>query len=182
VDEGDILDAKHVNKIACVTCHASPRLGKAIESRSWNKFTKDGAPVTKIRNPGWIPANKWYTGKELGPFPLLKPTELMAKIHPFNVVTFTWFVEKADSPLDDIIPVPEVKAADANNDGETTVEEMRQYDKGKYKEATLLTREFNFSISHSIVPSNKAFTCDHCHGEDAHVINWKELGYIEDPY
>ncbi|GAH96322.1 unnamed protein product, partial [marine sediment metagenome] len=25
VDEGEILDSRHVNKIACVTCHTGPR-------------------------------------------------------------------------------------------------------------------------------------------------------------
>jgi methanogenesis multiheme c-type cytochrome len=181
-DEGEILDSKHVNKIACVTCHTGPRPGKAIESRSWNEFTEDGKPVTKMRAPGWIPNHKWYTGKKLGHLPILGSTDLMAKIYPFNVVKVTWFIETSGSSLDDVIIVPEVMAADADNDRVTTVEEMRKYQKGKYSDATLVTREFNFSVSHSIVPSENAFSCFDCHGEDANVIQWKELGYMEDPY
>jgi len=181
VDEGDILDSKHVNKIACVTCHTGPRPGKAIKSRSWNEFTEEGKPVTKKRAPGWIPNYKWYTGKKLGHLPILGSTDLMAKIYPFNMVTVTWFIETSGSSLDDVIIVPEVKAADANNDGVTTVEEMRKYQRGKYSDATLVTKEFNFSVSHSIVPSEKAFNCFDCHGKNAYVLNWEELGYVKDP-
>jgi methanogenesis multiheme c-type cytochrome len=181
VDEGEIIDSKHANKIACVTCHTGPRPGKAIKSRAWNKFTKDGKPVTKKRAPGWIPAHKWYTGKKLGHLPILGSTDLMAKIYPFNVVKVTWFIERGDAALDDVIIVPEVKAADANKDGETTVEEMRKYERGKYKDATLVSREFNFSVTHSIVPSEKAFGCFDCHGKKGYVLNWKKLGYDKDP-
>ena len=181
VKQGEILDTKHVSKIACITCHTGPRPADAIKSRTWNKFTKDGKPVTQKRKAGWMPGHKWYTGKKLGIFPVFGPTELMAQIYPFNVVTYTWFVEAGESSLDDIIPVPEVKAADANGDGETTVQEMRAYDKGKYKNATLVTQEFNYSVSHSIAPSEKAFNCFDCHGKKAHVLNWKDLGYAKDP-
>ncbi len=182
LDEGEILDSNHVNNIACVTCHTGPRPGEAIESRSWNKFTKDGKPVTKKRAPGWIPKHKWYIGKKLSHLPILGTTDLMAKIYPFNVVKVTWFIERGDAALDDVIIVPEVKAADANKDGETTVEEMRTYKKGKYKDATLVTKELNYSVTHSIVPTEQAFSCEHCHGESAKVLNWKELGYDGDPY
>jgi len=182
LDDGEILDSKHVNNIECVTCHTGPRAGEAIESRSWNRFTKAGEPVTKKRAPGWIPKHKWYIGRKLGHLPILGSTDLMAKIYPFNVVKVTWFIERGDAALDDVIIVPEVKAADANKDGETTVEEMRRYKKGKYKDATLVTREFNYSVTHSIVPTEQAFSCEDCHGESAKVLNWKELGYDSDPY
>lgn len=180
--EGEVLDSKHVNKIACVTCHTGPRPGKAIETRNWNKFTEDGKPVTKMRQPGWIPGHKWYVGKKCGHLPILGTTDLMSKIYPFNVVAVTWFIERSDAALDDVIIVPEVRAADADKDGETTVEEMRAYENGKYKDATLVTREFNFSVTHSVVPREQAFNCRDCHGKDASVLNWRELGYDGDPY
>ena len=134
-----------------------------------------------MRAPGWIPEHKWYTGTKLGHLPILGSTDLMAKIYPFNVVQVTWFIETSGSALDDVIIVPEVKAADADNDGVTTVEEMRKYQKGKYSDATLVTREFSFSVSHSIVPSEDAFGCFDCHGKNAYVLNWEELGYVKDP-
>ncbi|UCF73363.1 MAG: hypothetical protein JSW35_02605 [Deltaproteobacteria bacterium] len=182
LSEGEILDGKHVERIACVTCHTGPRPGKAIKSRSWNKYTKDGNPVTEKRQPGWIPKHKWYIGRKLGHLPILGATDLMAKIYPFNVVAVTWFIERGDAEPEDVIIVPEVKAADANNDGETTVEEMRTYEKGKYRDAALVTKEFSFSVTHSVVPSEQAFNCKDCHGKDASVLNWKELGYDGDPY
>ena len=182
LDEGETLDTRHVNKIACVTCHTGKRPGKALKSRTWNKFTKDGNPVTEERKPGWIPKYKWYCGRSLGNFPVFGATDHMTKIYPFNVVTFTWFIVRGGAALDDIIIVPEVKAADANKDGETTVEEMRKYEKGKYKDATLVTKEFNFSVTHSILPSDQAFSCQDCHGEEGFVFKWKELGYDENPY
>ena len=37
-----------------------------------------------------------------------------AKIYPFNAVTVDWFVRKKNSAYDDVIIVPEVKAADAD--------------------------------------------------------------------
>jgi len=37
-------------------------------------------------------------------------------------------------------------------------------------------------VSHSIVPTEQAFSCEGCHGESAKVLNWKELGYDGDPY
>lgn len=181
VPEGEILDKKHVNRIACVTCHTGPRPGKAIKSRSWNEFTQDGKPVTEKRTPEWIPQHKWYVGKKLSHLPILGTTDLMAKIYPFNVVKVTWFIESSDAALDEVIIVPEVKAADANNDGITTVEEMRKYEKGKYRDATLITKEFNFSVTHSIVPSEQAFNCFDCHGKNGYVLNWKDLGYERDP-
>jgi len=182
VDQGEIIDSNHVTKIACVTCHAGPRPGEAIKSRNWNKFTKDGKPITIKRQSGWIPGHKWYTGKKLGNFPVLGASDLMSKIYPFNVVTFTWFIQSADSALDDIIITPEIKAADANRDGETTIEEMREYGNGKYREAALITKDFNYSVTHSIVPSEKTFKCADCHGEKAYVLNWNELGYDHDPF
>ncbi len=181
ISDGEVLDSTHVHKIACVTCHTGPRPGEAIKAISWNKFMEDGKPVTEKREPGWIPGHKWYTGKKLGPYPILGATELMSRIHPFNAVTVTWFIQRADAPLDDIIIVPEVRAADADKDGEITVEEMRTYKKGRYRDATLVTKEFSYSVTHSIVPSEQAFNCSDCHGENASVLNWKELGYDRDP-
>ncbi|MCK4466770.1 MAG: hypothetical protein KAU60_00295, partial [Desulfobacterales bacterium] len=75
----------------------------------------------------------------------------------------------------------DVKAADADKDGGITVEEMQRYRGGKYKDATVVTKEFNFNVTHSIKPAEKAFGCFDCHGKDGYVLNWKELGYVADP-
>jgi len=38
----------------------------------------------------------------------------------------------------------------------------------------------NFSISHSVVPASQAFVCNDCHGRNAWVLDWKQLGYAKD--
>jgi len=100
-----------------------------------------------------------------------------AKIYPFNAVTVDWFVKKENSAFDDVIIVPEVKAADSEPDLTVTVEEMRQV----YRKATLKTADMNFSISHSVVPASDAFKCNNCHGRNGYVLDWKKLGYANDP-
>ena len=182
VEDGEILDSKHVMKISCETCHTGRRPGKALKSRNWNKFTKNGKPLTTYRKPGWIPTHKWCGKKQRGHLPIISATEYISRIHPFNDVEVTWFVVNSESAFDDVIIVPEVKAADNNKDGEVTVEEMKKYEGGKYKDATLLTRKFSFNVTHSILPGSEAFSCQDCHGEDAYVLDWKELGYDADPY
>ena len=88
-----------------------------------------------------------------------------------------WFVKTKQSAYDDIIIVPEVKAADSNLDGTTTVAEMQQV----YKHATLMTEDMNFSISHTVLPAEDAFTCQDCHTRLSWVLNWEQLGYEGDP-
>ena len=88
-----------------------------------------------------------------------------------------WFVKTKQSAYDDIIIVPEVKAADSNLDGTTTVAEMQQV----YKHATLMTEDMNFSISHTVLPAGDAFTCQDCHTRESWVLNWEQLGYEGDP-
>ena len=182
LDSGKILDSKHVLKISCKTCHTGRRPGEAIKSRVWNKFTKDGNPITTKREPGWIPTHKWHSKRQRGHLPIMEATEYISKICPFNDIEVTWFIVSSDSELDDIIITSEVKKADANKDGETTVDEMRKYESGRYKDATLVTRKFSFNVTHSVLPAEQAFNCKDCHGNKAFVLNWKELGYDGDPY
>jgi methanogenesis multiheme c-type cytochrome len=176
----------HLDKVACETCHTGARPAWALWTRDWSRFTSAGTPVSKLRTAGWMPTYKWYDGKGSGAAgnyltPILGVTERRnapgAKIYPFNVMTITWFVKTKKSPIDDIIVVPAVKAADANRDGITTPEEMRAV----YPQATLLTKDLNFNISHSIGPSSQAFACNDCHGKTAWVLDWKALGYKRDP-
>lgn len=176
----------HCDKVACETCHTGPRPGWALASRQWNVFTATGAPVSVARDPGFMPAYKWYDGMGAGAagdyrLPILGTTERRnapgAKIYPFNPVTVTWFVRTEESSLDDVIIVPEVKLADADGDRTVTVDEMRVF----YPGATLVTRDMTFSISHSIRPAGQAFECWDCHGGQSWVLDWLALGYPEDP-
>ncbi len=177
---------QHAEKVACETCHTGLRPAPALASRKWNEFTATGKPVTMKRAEEWLPAHKWYDNTGPGAsggfhLPILTSTErrdeVGAKIYPFNPVNVVWFVKGPDSAFDDVIIVPEVKAADADGDRIVTVEEMRV----SYPEATLVTADMNFSITHSVVPAGEAFRCRDCHGRHGWVLDWQELGYPRDP-
>jgi methanogenesis multiheme c-type cytochrome len=176
----------HTAKVACETCHTGERPNDALARRQWNVFTEEGKPVTTMRTAGWLPEHKWYdnTGPGLSGnyhLPILGYTERRdapdAKIYPFNAVAVDWFVKTKRSAYDDIITVPEVKAADANEDGTVTVDEMRKV----YKQATLKTEDMNFSINHSVLPAEQAFECKDCHSRNGWVLDWEQLGYPGDP-
>jgi len=176
----------HTAKVACETCHTGLRSNAALASRQWNVFTEAGKPVTTWREPGWMPEHKWYDNTGPGAsgnhhLPILSHTERRglegAKIYPFNAVTVGWFVKKKNSDFDDVIIVPDVKAADSDADGTVTVDEMRQ----SYKHADMKTADMNFSISHSVLPAEQAFVCKDCHCRLGWVLNWERLGYPRDP-
>ena len=176
----------HAVKVACETCHTGLRPNDALARRQWNVFTSEGKPVTTWRKQGWLPEHKWYDNTGPGVsgdyrLPILGYTERRnapgAKIYPFNAVSVDWFVKTKQSAYDDIIIVPEVKAADKNGDGTVTVDEMRLV----YKHATLKTEDMNFSITHSVLPAEDAFECQDCHTYNSWVLNWEQLGYEGDP-
>jgi methanogenesis multiheme c-type cytochrome len=178
---------QHVQNVACETCHTGRRPATALAARNWTIFDAEGKPATVWREASWLPEHKWYDATGVGAagdfsLPILGYTERRnapgARIYPFNAVTVTWFVKTRDSALDDVITVPEVKAADADGDGTVTLDEMRAV----YPEATLRTEDMNFSISHSVVPKQAAFSCDDCHGRDDGVLDWNQLGYAKDPF
>ena len=191
VRNGGMLD-KHCDDVACEVCHTGLRPGSALASREWNEFTAAGKPVTVKRGTDWLPEHKWYHSEGLsGHLPILGHIELMeypgAKINAFNPVTVTWFIETSNSPFDDSIVVADVKAADANPvDRTTTVTEMRAYDgdnngEEDYPDATLVTEDMNFQISHSVTAKEDAFNCGDCHGDNGWVLDWIQLGYDGDP-
>jgi methanogenesis multiheme c-type cytochrome len=184
-DRGIALNT-HNEKVACETCHTGLRPAAALASRQWNVFNEAGAVKTTKHAAGWLPVHKWYDNTGPGAagnydLPILGYTERRdadgAKIYPFNAVTVDWYVKKKKSDYDEVIIVPEVKAADADGDGTVTLAEMQKV----YRKAVLKTADMNFSISHSVVPASQAFVCNDCHGRNAWVLDWKQLGYAKDP-
>lgn len=177
---------KHVEKVACETCHTGLRPAAALARRQWNVFNEEGVVKTTKHAPDWLPEHKWYDNTGPGAagkfhLPILGYTERRdvegAKIYPFNAVTVDWYVRDKNSDFDDVIIVPEVKAADADQDGTVTLDEMQAV----YSKARLLTADMNFSISHSVTPASQAFVCKDCHGSKAWVLDWQQLGYDRDP-
>ena len=176
----------HMDKVACETCHTGLRPAAALKSRQWNVFNEAGVVKTTKHAPNWMPVHKWYDNTGPGAsgkfhLPILGYTERRdvegAKIYPFNAVTVDWYVRTKHSDFDDVFIVPEVKAADADHDGTVTLDEMQAV----YENARLMTADMNFSINHSVLPASEAFTCNDCHGRNAWVLNWEQLGYDEDP-
>lgn len=188
-DKGQDINA-HLDKVACETCHTGLRPGAALSSRKWNVFKLDAkgkvVPLTTKWAEGWLPVHKWYDNKGAGVagdfhLPILGYTERRdadgAKVYPFNAVTVDWYVKKKKSGYDDVITVPEVKAADADGDLTVTLKEMQAV----YRKAKLVTADMTFSISHSVVPKDLAFKCGDCHGRNGWVLDWQQLGYAKDP-
>jgi len=136
---------RHTVRVACETCHTGQRPAPALAEHKWYDNSGPGAAGDYA-----LPI-LGYTERREAPG---------ARIYPFNVVSVSWFVKTPTSDFDDVIIVPEVKAADADRNGTITVAEMRAV----YPEATLLTRDMNFSISHSVTPKEQAFNCSDCHG------------------
>lgn len=190
VHRGHKLD-QHFGKVACETCHTGMRAAYAFESRSW----ANGYNVDVTHGEPWLPVHKWYDG--LGPplewpasghLPILEPADMRnnlgAKIYPFNDIEATWWIKdgSGEQPaLDAVIRLSDVRAADANEDGVVTEEEMRAYDGGKYPKAALIVGTVCFNVSHSIVPKEEAFNCRDCHGDSGYVLDWEALGYDGDP-
>ena len=139
-----------------------------------------------MRGTDWLPEHKWYHSEGfLGHLPILGYTDLKdypgAKIYAFNPVSVTWFIRTNTSDRDDSIVVADVKAADANGDGIINVTEMRAYNNSQYPDATLVTEDMNFQISHSVTAKEDAFACSDCHGDTGWVLDWTQLGYDSDP-
>jgi methanogenesis multiheme c-type cytochrome len=123
-----------------------------------------------------------------------------AVLAPFNVITGSWWDAGLDSDVlvnpntsaseGNAIPVADVKAADADGDGEVTTEEMRSYDgdgdgRADYPSAILRTVDLYYKLSHGISGSETGLAdplvCADCHGESATHIDWAALGYDSDP-
>jgi len=194
VHKGGMLD-RHFSKVACETCHTGLRAGYAFESRSWaNGYNVDVTHADAGDSP-WLPVHKWYDGQgpseewpASGHLPILEPADMRnnlgAKIYPFNDIEATWWIKdgSGDQPaLDAVIRLSDVRAADADGDGEVTETEMRAYDESKYPKASLIVGTVCFNVSHSVVPKEEAFNCSDCHVDTGGVLDWEALGYDGDP-
>jgi methanogenesis multiheme c-type cytochrome len=190
----------HYHKVACETCHTDnqTRSPLALAGKDWTKF-EGSRSLSQYHESGWRPTYKWYDGRGSSSqhkhVPILDYTERKglpgARIYPFNVIRVTWFTASPRADLDEIIPFNQVKAAGKYTDPArrsllvTTEEDMRAYDDPDdgddlpdYPEATIVTREINFSLSHSIAPKERAPWCPDCHGDSGRrLLDWEKLGF-----
>jgi len=201
ISHGPFADS-HMEFLACEACHI-PKLpggdlpgGNVLESFSW----QNGEREDVYRDADFQPVLAWYNGNFGDVLPNVdtrNDTDVM--VTPFNNITGTWWDAGTDPEVlanpntsistGDPIPVQYVKAADANGDGEVTVDEMQAYDangdgQADYPNAVLRSVVLYYQVAHSIVSSDLGiadpYTCRDCHGNES-VIDWASLGYVEDP-
>lgn len=202
ISHGPIVDA-HLETVECETCHI-PALpggelpgGTTLESFDWS----NGERLDSYKMETIIPVIAWSNG--VGEDELRIPDEkgdADVKLAPFNIVTGVWWdegvnPEVAESPntskeIGDPIPVAYVEAADADQDGTVTVEEMRSYDGNAdgvadYPDALLRKVDLHYRLSHNIAGSEVGMAdpleCADCHGSTATAIDWELIGYDSDP-
>ncbi|RLD91454.1 MAG: hypothetical protein DRJ13_17460 [Bacteroidetes bacterium] len=62
---------------------------------------------------------------------------------------------------------------------DTTLEEMRAYDNGRYKSAIIRSTPQYFNMYHSIAPAKEALQCNDCHTATEGRLDFAQLGYSE---
>lgn len=201
ISHGPFADS-HMEFLDCTSCHI-PVLpggelpgGKPIKAFSW----QSGERVDEYWEEDFQPTLAWTNGNYGDVLPGVDTrNDSDVMLTPFNKITGTWWDAGTDAAVlanpntspstGDAIPVQYVKAADADENGEVTVEEMQAYDADEdgtadYPNAVLRTVELYYQVSHNIVSSDVGMadpmTCKDCHGSEA-VIDWGSIGYIEDP-
>jgi methanogenesis multiheme c-type cytochrome len=201
ISHGPFADS-HMEFVACETCHI-PELpggklagGKPLRAFTWQNGTREDT----YWEENFQPTLAWYNGTFGDVLPSVDSrNDTGVKLTPFNKITGTWWdagtnPEVLTSPNTSIstgnpIPVQYLKAADADGNGEVTVEEMQAYDangdgQADYPNAVLRTVDLYYQVSHDIASTDVGLadplTCKDCHG-NASVIDWASLGYTEDP-
>jgi len=201
ISHGPFADS-HMEFLDCTSCHV-PMLpggdlpgGTPLKAFSW----QNGEREDVYWEEDFQPVLAWYNGNSGDVLPSVDTrNDSDVKLTPFNKIAGTWWDEGTDPEVladpdtsistGDPIPVQYVKAADADGDGEVTVEEMQAYDadgdgQPDYPNAVLRTVELYYQVSHNIVSRGSEMgdpmTCKDCHGSEA-VIDWVSIGYVEDP-
>jgi methanogenesis multiheme c-type cytochrome len=201
ISHGTFADS-HMNFLDCTSCHI-PELpggelvgGEPLKAFSW----QNGEREDTYWEEDFSPVLAWYNGTFGDVLPSVDArNDSNVKLTPFNKITGTWWDAGTDPEIiaapnnststGDPIPVQYVKAADADGNGEVTVEEMQAYDadgdgQPDYPNAILRTVDLYYQVSHNIVSTDvgiaSPLTCKDCHGNES-VIDWESLGYSEDP-
>ncbi|MCD4806116.1 MAG: methanogenesis multiheme c-type cytochrome [Methanococcoides sp.] len=201
ISHGPIVDAHET--VACESCHIPALPGgdlggvTPLASFDWS----NGGRVDSYKDDSFEPVLAWSNGIEGHELPATDGRgEDGVLLEPFNVVTGIWWdaginSEIVSSPdtsneVGDAIPVSDVKAADSNDNGVVTADEMRSFDgdidgNADYPNAVLRTVELYYKLSHNIASSEVGLAdplaCADCHGSTADAIDWESIGFISDP-
>lgn len=143
-----------------------------------------------MKAPGFRPAYAWYNPDRICvdiPHPRASRDDENARIWPFNVVQTAFFSDgqtpAAVADPDGFVnshPVPKafVARAGGGGDRDTTLEEMRRWENGRYADAIIREPPMYFQQFHSIAPADEALGCNDCHAPDGR-LDFAALGYSE---
>ncbi len=141
---------------------------------------------------GFDPVYEWYNRDTLCtevPHPTGSRDDDNSLIAPFNIIETLLFddgttpeVLKNPDGHANGYPVPRTFVSRAGGKGKrnTTLEEMREYDNGRYKNAVIRRTPMYFSIYHNIAPAKDALTCNQCHTKSGGRLDFAALGYDSD--
>ncbi len=183
---------RHINALACETCHVPELYGPAVESVDWTALLPDGQPVVTYRGVVQDNGNTLLTGFT----PVLLPAGMEDdnKLTPYNLVSaWYWVYGEPGRPvtIDDLREVwldgstyaPEIVTAfDANGDGALDTSELALDSDTKVTliaerlaasglENPRITGEVQpYAIHHDVTQGEWATReCHTCHGEDSRV-------------
>jgi methanogenesis multiheme c-type cytochrome len=201
ISHGGFVDS-HLRTVSCESCHI-PALpggemlgGSPIKEFSW----ANGVREEVAYGADFTPTIAWSEGIYYDKLPVRAERSEGALMQPFNVITGIWWDAGIDSDvaanpdtsasIGNPVAPAEVKAADADSNGEVTEEEMRAYDsdvdgEADYPNAVLRHVDMYYQVSHNIASSSvglaEPLVCADCHGVTSDAIDWAALGYEGDP-
>ena len=180
ISHGMVIDGAHYGVVACDGCHIPMLPAETVlESVNWANGVKEEIyKDSEIR-----PVLEWSDGMDNGKLPVPdSKDDPNVKLVPFNIITVTWWDAgiNADVRLNpdtstaigNPIALADVKAADADNDGEVSSDEIHAYDgdnngQPDYPNAVLRQQDLYFRVSHNIASTKVGLaaplTCGDCH-------------------
>jgi hypothetical protein len=163
---------RHLNKIACETCHVKSASG--IVTTDWtNPVNNNGIYNAHRTSEEQVsPVFEWFNGAvEASTKPIGNMRDGKAKIYPFKII-------KSVLPFDPdnkkILPLKLSVFTQTGNVGESieaAIKESGQSWSGKWEKTT---RQTYIQISHSV--SNKGRQCNECHSKEG-IMDFEALGY-----
>ncbi len=137
------------------------------------------------------PVYTWYNRETICtdiPHPTGSINDPESKITPFNAILIKLYddgttPEVVENPDGHALgyPVPRTFVSRAGGKGkrDTTLEEMRAYDNGRYPSAIIRNTPQYFNMYHSIAPAKEALQCNDCHTATEGRLDFAQLGYSE---
>ncbi|MCB0205833.1 MAG: cytochrome b/b6 domain-containing protein [Anaerolineae bacterium] len=189
---------RHMQEVACETCHIPELHAPAIQSYDWTVLQADGSPVTVCRG---IEGDDTVTDLVTGFQPVLMQrtnVDGQTMLAPYNLISaWFWIYDDKDGNIRPVRQVdlenaffvdgtyrPEIVAAfDSNGDGTLTSDEMSIDNDGKeaavhsqlealgLNNPRIYGQVQPYSINHDVVRGKAAISdCQTCHTDDSSLI------------